>query len=49
MDIVLISPDGAVVKYWSTEWTTAELEDALRQQAKAAPTLQRTQTQSKAA
>ena len=34
MDIVLISPDGTIAKYWSTEWTTAELEDALRQQAK---------------
>ena len=36
MVIVLISPEGAVAKYWSTEWTTAELEDALRQQAKIA-------------
>jgi protein SCO1/2 len=34
MDIVLISPEGRIVKYWSTEWTTPELEDALRQQAK---------------
>ena len=32
MDIVLISPKGTVVKYWSTEWTTAELENALREQ-----------------
>jgi len=34
MVIVLISPEGTVVKYWSTQWTTAELEDALRQQEK---------------
>jgi protein SCO1/2 len=34
MDIVLLTPEGAVAKYWSTEWTTAELEEALRQQAK---------------
>jgi len=34
MVIVLISPEGTVAKYWSTEWTTAELEDALRQQEK---------------
>lgn len=34
MDIVLISPDGAVAKYWATEWTTPELEDALRREAK---------------
>jgi protein SCO1/2 len=33
MNIVLIAPDGTVAKYWSQEWTTAELEDALRQQA----------------
>jgi len=32
MDIVLISSKGTVVKYWSTEWTTAELENALREQ-----------------
>jgi protein SCO1 len=32
MVIVLISPEGTVAKYWSTDWTTAELEDALRQQ-----------------
>ena len=34
MVIVLISPEGTVAKYWSTEWTTVELEDALRQQEK---------------
>ena len=33
MDIVLLSPEGTVAKYWSTEWTAAELETALRQQA----------------
>lgn len=33
MDIVLIAPDGTVAKYWSTEWTAAELENALREQA----------------
>jgi protein SCO1/2 len=33
MDIVLLTPEGRVAKYWSTEWTTAELESALRQQA----------------
>ena len=32
MVIVLMSPEGMVAKYWSTEWTTVELEDALRQQ-----------------
>jgi len=35
MVIVLISPEGTVAKYWSTEWTTAELENALRQEANA--------------
>jgi protein SCO1 len=44
MDIVLISPEGKVIKYWATEWTTAELEDALRQQVKTAPTPQQPQT-----
>jgi len=34
MDIVMIAPDGTVAKYWATEWTTDELENALRQQAK---------------
>ena len=34
MVIVLISPEGTVAKYWSTEWTTVELEGALRQQEK---------------
>ena len=33
MDIVLLTPYGTVAKYWSTEWTAAELETALRQQA----------------
>jgi len=36
MDIVLITPEGSVARYWSTDWTTAELEDALRQQSRAA-------------
>ena len=36
MNIVLIAPDGTVAKYWSQEWTTAELEDALRRQAETA-------------
>jgi protein SCO1/2 len=34
MVIVLMSPEGTVAKYWSTEWTTVEPEDALRQQEK---------------
>jgi len=34
MVIVLMSTEGTVAKYWSTEWTTVELEDALRQQEK---------------
>lgn len=33
MDIVLISPEGTIAKYWSNDWTTAELENALGQQA----------------
>ena len=40
MDIVLISPDGKVARYWGTEWTTSELEDALREQAKTGTTNQ---------
>ena len=41
MDIVLISPEGTIVKYWSNEWTTAELEADLRQQAaRTTPTTQ---------
>ena len=32
MNIVLIAPDGTVAKYWSQDWTTSELEDALRRQ-----------------
>jgi len=34
MDIVLVSPEGRVARYWATQWTTAELEDALRRQVK---------------
>jgi protein SCO1/2 len=34
MDIVLLTPGGTVARYWSTEWTAAELGAALRQQAK---------------
>lgn len=34
MDIVLIAPDGSVAKYWSSVWTAAELEEALRHEAK---------------
>lgn len=48
MVIVLISPEGTVAKYWSTEWTTAQLEDALRQQAKSGTTPQQVQTERKA-
>ena len=33
LDIVLISPKGTIAKYWSNDWTTAELEIALQQQA----------------
>jgi protein SCO1/2 len=33
INIVLISPEGTIAKYWSNNWTTVELEDALRQQA----------------
>jgi len=33
MDIVLITLQGTIAKYWSKDWTTAELENALRQQA----------------
>jgi protein SCO1/2 len=33
MNIVLITPDGRVARYWSTEWTASELENALREQA----------------
>jgi len=36
MDIVLLTPEGSVAKYWSTDWTAGELEDALRQQARSA-------------
>jgi protein SCO1/2 len=36
MNIVLVAPDGTVSKYWSQEWTTSELEDAFRQQARTA-------------
>ena len=48
MDIVLISPEGKIMKYWATEWTTAELEDALRQQAKTVSTPQKPLTPRKA-
>ena len=43
MDIVLISPQGNIVKYWATDWTTAELEDALRTEATAPPARQTVQ------
>jgi len=33
MVIVLLTPKGAVARYWATQWTTPELEEALRQQA----------------
>lgn len=33
MNIALLAPDGTVAKYWANEWTAAELEAALRQQA----------------
>ena len=36
MNIVLIAPDSTVAKYWSQEWTTSELEDTMRQQARTA-------------
>jgi len=36
MNIVLIAPDGTISKYWTTDWTRAELEDALRQAARKA-------------
>lgn len=39
MTIALIAKDGTVARYWSTEWTTAELEGALRQQAKVEATI----------
>lgn len=34
--IVLIAPNGTVARYWNAEWNTPELEDALRQQVRAA-------------
>ena len=37
MNIVLIAPDGTVSRYWSADWTAAELEDALRKAAHSAP------------
>ena len=40
MVIALISPEGTIAKYWATEWKTAELEEALRQQAQRANTPQ---------
>jgi len=33
MNIALIAPDGTLVKFWSTEWTSDELLKALRQAA----------------
>jgi len=33
MNIALIAPDGTVARYWANEWTAAELEAALRQEA----------------
>jgi protein SCO1 len=33
MNVVLIAPDGTVARYWATEWTAADLENALREQA----------------
>jgi len=33
MSIALIAPNGTVARYWANEWTTAELEEALRQEA----------------
>jgi len=36
MNIALIKPDGTIAKYWSTDWTADELEDALRQAAHSA-------------
>ena len=44
MDIVLISPQGRILKYWATDWTAAELEDALRTAATAPPGVQTVQT-----
>lgn len=38
MVIALIAPDGTIAKYWATQWTTDELEDALREQAKKSAT-----------
>jgi protein SCO1 len=38
MNIVLIAPDGTISKYWTTDWTMPELEDALRQAARNATT-----------
>jgi protein SCO1/2 len=35
MIIVLIGPDGAVAKYWSTDWTWTELKESLEQAAAA--------------
>jgi protein SCO1/2 len=38
MNIVLIAPDETVSRYWSADWTAAELEDALRKAAHTVPT-----------
>lgn len=48
MVIALISPEGTVAKYWSTEWTTAELENALRQEGNAGNTPLQPHSQRKA-
>jgi protein SCO1/2 len=37
MVIVLINPDGTISKRWSTQWTAAELEDALRESSRSGP------------
>jgi protein SCO1 len=38
MAIVLIAPDGTISKYWSTDWTTPDVEDALWQTAQKSST-----------
>jgi len=37
MDIVLIAPNGTVAKFWSTNWTSAELSEALETTARVGP------------
>jgi protein SCO1/2 len=34
MNIVLIAPDGTISRYWASDWTKPELEDALLQAAR---------------